>query len=102
MSPVPAAIDLRLIDPPRNRFRHYCIRQGRTLFGEPFLVIEWGRVGRRLRVREETFADGLSLEQRRGELLARRRRHGYVVSEAVDSRDCGSRRPVEARLSATG
>jgi predicted DNA-binding WGR domain protein len=49
------------------------MRQQPTLFGELDLVIEWGRIGARLRQRAEPFSDA-----RWNELLARRRRHGYA------------------------
>lgn len=35
-------IDMSLV--ARNRFRRYRLRQGRTLFGERFLQVEWGRI----------------------------------------------------------
>lgn len=69
--------ELRLIDPARNRFRLYGMTESRTLFGEACLVIAWGRIGHRLRVRTELFDDARALERRRLALLARRRRHGY-------------------------
>jgi predicted DNA-binding WGR domain protein len=73
-----SALELRLIDPLRNRFRIYRLGEQPTLFGEEALVVEWGRIGGRLRVRSETFAERESLSRRRRELLARRHRHGYV------------------------
>ena len=75
-------IELRQVDPARNRFRLYAITECRTLFGELCLRIVWGRIGnRRLRERSETFADAAALEQRRAELLARRASHGYVRAD---------------------
>jgi len=78
-------VELRLIDPARNAFRLYGLTACRTLFGEPCLRIQWGRIGnRRVRERSETFKDGEALEHRRAELLARRRQHGYrLLSEAA-------------------
>jgi predicted DNA-binding WGR domain protein len=71
-------IELRLIDPARNAFRLYGLTACKTLFGEPCLRIQWGRIGnRRVRERSETFADPHALEQRRQELLVRRHQHGY-------------------------
>lgn len=72
-------IELRHIDPERNRFRLYRMAEQPTLFGEVDLVIEWGRIGYALNRRVEIFVDQLALERRRRELLGRRRRHGYVV-----------------------
>jgi predicted DNA-binding WGR domain protein len=72
-------LELRLVDPAKNRFRIYGLTECRTLFGELCLRIVWGRIGnRRLRERSEVFADRTALVQRRDELLGRRRRHGYV------------------------
>ncbi len=73
-------IELRLIEPAKNRFRLYGMTECRTLFGEACLVIAYGRIGHRLRRREETFTDEPALGRRRRALLARRRRHGYVAS----------------------
>jgi predicted DNA-binding WGR domain protein len=72
-------VELRLVDPKRNRFRLYGVTRGRTLFGERCLQIVWGRMGHaRMRERTETFANVTMLEQRWKELLERRRQHGYV------------------------
>lgn len=71
-------IELRLIDPARNRFRLYGMTETRTLFGEACLVIAWGRVGGPIRRRTEIFDDGVTLDRRRRALLARRRRHSYT------------------------
>jgi len=50
--------------------------EARTLFGEPCLVIAWGHIGSRCRVRTEAFSSRVNLVRRRSELLARRRQHG--------------------------
>lgn len=75
----PHDVELRHIDRKRNRFRVYALTTCRTLFGELALMITWGRIGSRLRVRCESFAEAAALVRRRDELLARRRRHGYVA-----------------------
>jgi predicted DNA-binding WGR domain protein len=74
-------VELRLIDTERNRYRLYGMTECRTLFGEPSLLIAWGRIGHRLRTRSEMFADGIDLERRRRSLLARRRRSGCALCE---------------------
>lgn len=75
-------IELRLIDPSKNRYRLYGLTECRTLFGELCLRVVWGRIGhRKLRERSETFDGVGELEARRAELLARRRQHGYRVIE---------------------
>ncbi len=70
-------LELRLIDPERNRFRLYGMTECRSLFGELCLVLTWGRIGHRLRTRTETFVDSSVLERRRRVLIARRHRNGY-------------------------
>jgi predicted DNA-binding WGR domain protein len=76
---VDSDVELRLVDPSRNRFRVYGITVYRNLFGELCLGVAWGRLGhRRLRERSETFANRSALERRRRELLSRRKEHGYV------------------------
>jgi predicted DNA-binding WGR domain protein len=74
-----ADVEMRLVDPERNRFRVYGVTECATLFGELCLRIVWGRIGnRRLRERSEVFRDRAALARRRDELLRLRRRHGYV------------------------
>jgi predicted DNA-binding WGR domain protein len=74
-------VELRSVDPSRNRFRLYGITECCTLFGELCLRIVWGRIGnRRLRERSEVFEDRAALQRRRDELLRHRRRHGYTSS----------------------
>jgi predicted DNA-binding WGR domain protein len=72
------SIELRSIDPKRDRARHYYLATCRSLFGEPALLITWGRIGRPPRARLETFESMTKLTKRRTELLARRRAHGYI------------------------
>jgi len=70
-------VELRSIDSARVRARRYYLAECRSLFGEPALLITWGRIGRLPRVRLETFAFAEALLERREELLARRSAHGY-------------------------
>jgi predicted DNA-binding WGR domain protein len=79
--------ELRQIDAGRNRFRRYHMSECRSLFGEPGLVVAWGRIGRAPRVRVETFPSPAGRKARWTELLTRRDQHGYtVVTERVESR----------------
>jgi predicted DNA-binding WGR domain protein len=79
-------LELRLIDPLRNRFRVYGLTRCRTLFGEECLRIQWGRIGNRhLRERDELFCDDYALRRRRTQLLELRRRHGYCPIPAPES-----------------
>jgi predicted DNA-binding WGR domain protein len=75
----PDDIELWSLDPSQNRFRVYAIREERTLFGEPCLVVAWGRLGRPLRERTEIFTSGGALSARRSALVALRTKHGYFA-----------------------
>jgi predicted DNA-binding WGR domain protein len=89
-STTPLDLELRLIDPSKNKARLYGLTECMTLFGEVCLRIVWGRIGnRRLRERTETFESRDALERRRHELLLRRRQHGYTEVPSV------SRPPVD-------
>lgn len=39
-------IDLIRVDPARNMYRYYQFRYEKDLFGQWFLVREWGRIGK--------------------------------------------------------
>lgn len=71
-------IVLKNIDPKTNRARIYRITNSRDLFGELCLLVEWGRLGRRLRSRLEPFNDDAARDKRKEELVAIRQRHGYT------------------------
>lgn len=78
MEPMPT-LELRSIDSSRRRARRYHLAECRSLFGEAGLLITWGRIGARARVRIETFATFGELAERGEELLARRNAHGYQL-----------------------
>lgn len=91
-------LELRSIDPAKNRYRVYGLTECRNLFGELCLRIVWGRLGtRRMRERSEVFADRGALRRRRDELLALRRRHGYVWTSTPRAT---ARARAEARVAA--
>jgi predicted DNA-binding WGR domain protein len=93
LRPIPindaAALELRHVDPARHLFRLYRMTECRTLFGEPCLIIEWGRIGRPPRLRSETFTSSAALLARKAELFARRHRHGYATHG-----NAGARTPI--------
>jgi predicted DNA-binding WGR domain protein len=98
----PVDLELRLIDPARNRFRRYGLTECRTLFGESCLRIQWGRVGhRRLRERCELFPSDLALRQRCEELLALRASHGYLMVTTNNTARSLASTSVAARQQAT-
>jgi predicted DNA-binding WGR domain protein len=74
-----ADVELELVDESRNARRYYAIEVHRTLFARA-LVIRRGRIGGPLITVEEPFEDDRTLARRYDELVAKRRRHGYVPS----------------------
>jgi predicted DNA-binding WGR domain protein len=73
------ALELQQVDRACGRARRYHVAESRSLFGELALLITWGRIGSKPRVRLETFASESELSARWNELLARRNAHGYVA-----------------------
>ena len=73
-------IELRRIEPKKNRFRRYRIRRSRTLFDEDCLLIEWGRLGQPLRLRVESFHSPTQLHKRVEELIELRKKRGYLAT----------------------
>lgn len=91
----PHDIELRLIDPSKNRRRIYGLTECVTLFGELCLRIVWGRIGtKHLRERSEIFESRAALESRRNELLARRRQHGYAEARVPSPADHAAAREI--------
>lgn len=76
-------MELRSVDLQSNRHRRYALETQFRLDGGGEIIVRWGRIGRRLRSRIETFATTSALEHRYDELMARRRRHGYVAFPEV-------------------
>jgi predicted DNA-binding WGR domain protein len=76
-------MELRSVNLESNRHRRYALATQFRLDGGGEIIVRWGRIGRRLRSRVETFATTSALEHRYDELMARRRRHGYVVFPEV-------------------
>lgn len=89
-SPVPATTtesrrqDFHSIDAERNRARFYRLIETNNLFGEPCLVIEYGRIGTDLcKRRVEYFGDSFARAVRFGELVRLRKTHGYSLVHAA-------------------
>lgn len=74
------AVELRRVNRDKDCHRRYHISLCHSLFGDPMLLVTWGRIGRVPRTRVETFDDSTARAQRRTELLARRSAHGYTVT----------------------
>lgn len=73
-------LELRSVDAGKHRHRRYHIAECESLFGEPALLIAWGRIGAPARVRVEAFANLATRTARYEELLARRHAHGYDIA----------------------
>ena len=92
-------MEFRSVDPRENRYRYYRVVEGRTLFGQPCLHFTWGRIGESACHRTEHFEDVSLLECRQREVLAERRRNGYVVFSTHEGDPSMSTTPSEtARL----
>lgn len=76
-----AALELQQVDTARRRRRRYHLAPCLSLFGDQGLLITWGSVGKRPRVRLETFATDRDRHARWHELLARRVAHGYRIQQ---------------------
>lgn len=74
-----AALELQQIDTARRRRRRYHLAPCPSLFGDHGLLITWGSMGKRPRVRLETFTSERARHTRWQELLARRVSHGYRI-----------------------
>ena len=73
-------VELASIDCTRNRARGYRLTEGLDLFGEPYVKIQWGRVGRHWSETTERFSDSEGSAARLRALLACRLRRGYVTT----------------------
>jgi predicted DNA-binding WGR domain protein len=74
-----AELELQQVDTSRGRRRRYRIAPCLSLFGGHALLITWGSLGKRPRVRLETFPNEGDRHARWQELLARRVAHGYRI-----------------------
>jgi predicted DNA-binding WGR domain protein len=74
-----AALELQQIDTARRRRRRYHLAPCLSLFGDPGLLITWGSMGKRPRLRLETFSSTDDQHTRWQTLLARRVAHGYRI-----------------------
>lgn len=72
---------LERCDPSRNLSRFYILRVEPSLFGEPTLVREWGRIGRRGRQRIEFHSTEDSAAEALETWLRRKQRRGYRVRD---------------------
>ena len=71
-------IELRHIDPNRNRARFYALRVMPTLFGEWSLMAEWGRIGQAGQVQRRDYPDERAAVRALAERAQRKTRRGYL------------------------
>jgi len=64
------------VDPERNRYRFYSLSFSLDLWGEPFLVQHWGRIGTKGQ-REFVWVKPEELDQYVHTILRQRELHGY-------------------------
>ena len=77
---------LRRIDVARNMARYYCLSTAPSLFGDICVVREWGRIGRRGRIRIDLYGEAEEARAARAAIeLAKRRRGYHNVPGAVDT-----------------
>ena len=72
-------VELWSVDPAANRARGYRVATTRTLFGEPCVKIQWGRIGQHWREKTELYPDDALCEQRVRTLVNLRTGRGYVA-----------------------
>jgi predicted DNA-binding WGR domain protein len=76
---------LERIDEEKNMARYYVLSIEQTLFGEPALIREWGRIGSSGRHRIDVHGAEEEAREALGAWLARKLRRGYVPREAKAS-----------------
>ena len=69
-------------DPSQNVSRFYVLRIERSLFGDPTLVREWGRIGQRGRQMIELHLSEHEAVEALEAWLRRKQRRGYQIRKA--------------------
>ena len=72
---------LERCNPALNMARFYVLSIEPTLFGDAALVREWGRIGRRGRLRLDLYEDRVKAAEALEDWLRRKARRGYAVRE---------------------
>jgi predicted DNA-binding WGR domain protein len=71
------SVELLKVIPAENCYRRYRVSERALLCGGFELILEWGRIGARTRLKSQVFQTMAELQTRRQEVLAIRMRHGY-------------------------
>ena len=77
------AVVLRRIDDTRHMRRFYRLDVQPDLFGGVLLVKEWGRIGARGRIVDESYDSGALATAAMQRQAERKRRKGYVLQERL-------------------
>ena len=72
-------VHLESVDESRNRFRYYGVRVAPNLFGDRSVIVEWGRIGSRGRMRILASGPAADMVRRAEKLVARKQKRGYAV-----------------------
>ncbi|ULB11642.1 WGR domain-containing protein [Cereibacter azotoformans] len=75
-------IRLEKIEPERNFYRFYLIRQERDLFESGSLVVQWGRIGQAGRMAIRSSGPPERIEALFERLVRMRLRRGYAIAGA--------------------
>lgn len=73
---------LERVEPAENRYRFYALSIEQTLFGEPVLVRNWGRIGTKGRIQLQTCPSELDAIRLFADHLKRRRAHAYHIRKS--------------------
>ncbi|RTM10920.1 MAG: WGR domain-containing protein [Hyphomicrobiales bacterium] len=82
--PTNAATHLHRIEPALNMARYYCLSMAPSLFGDICVVREWGRIGRRGRIRIDFYGEAEEAHAARAAIEHAKRRRGYRDAPASD------------------
>jgi predicted DNA-binding WGR domain protein len=88
-------VELLKVVPAENCYRRYRVSERALLCGGFELILEWGRIGARTRLKSQVFQTLAELQARREEVLAIRMRHGYSQLTKVA---CGLPEPASSCL----
>ena len=72
-------IDLRKVNHIRKQRRFYLLGMGKTLFGQIYVIREWGRIGQPGKVRRDYFDSIEKAEAHALRLKHQKERGGYVT-----------------------
>lgn len=70
---------LRRIEPEANCHRFYCLSVEPNLFGDRSVVVHWGRIGARGRIRIAASGPAADMAGLADRMVARKLRRGYAV-----------------------